>query len=54
MSKELWFEAYESELNELGDDPEAEDKAIEYAEDYFERICDFDDNIRKAKRENEA
>jgi len=54
MSKELWFEAYESELNELGDDPEAEDKAIEYANGYLERVCDYADNIRKAKRENEA
>jgi len=54
VSKELWFADYESKLNELDDDPDAENKAIEYANGYLERVCDYADNIRKAKRENEA
>jgi hypothetical protein len=51
MSKELWFADYESKLNELDDDPDAENKAIEYANCYLERVCDYADNIRKARRE---
>lgn len=52
MSKELWFADYEEKLNELGDDPNAEEKAIEYAEGYMERLQDQADTMRKARKEN--
>jgi hypothetical protein len=49
--KELWFADYERKLNELGDDPDAEQIAIEYANGYLERVCDYADNIRKSRME---
>jgi hypothetical protein len=52
MSKDIWFADYEQKLNELGDDPNAEEKAIEYAEGYAERLQDHADAMRKISRES--
>ena len=52
MSKELWFVDYEEKLNELEGDPDAEEKAINYAEGYMERLYAQADMLRKERREN--
>ena len=56
MSKQIWVDAYDEKWQELSDtglsDAEVDKQCVEWAESASERLMDFADNLRKAKREN--